>query len=168
MTLVVPLLILGALHDALVSKVFVAKSRPTPHDQLSVAPTAGHMVRKTGFYVLVLALTLVGPFVKLLILLLAFGLLGRLGLGNVTFPILVDTVLRAAISSEQVEISVDRRKNVMRNWACEEDLPNTTGVLGSVRAAYQSERASRSIISIPCPSESCKETKSSRLHLHFP
>jgi hypothetical protein len=62
-----------------------------------------------GYYVLFLALTLVGPLVKLLVLLLAFGLLGRLGLGNVTFPILVDTVLRAAISSEQVEISVSRR-----------------------------------------------------------
>jgi hypothetical protein len=63
-----------------------------------------------GYYVLFLALTLVGPLVKLLILLLTFGLLGRLGLGNVTLPILVHTVLRAAISSEQVEISVDRSK----------------------------------------------------------
>ena len=43
MTLMVPLLILGALHDALVPKVFVAKSQPKPHDQLSATPTAGHM-----------------------------------------------------------------------------------------------------------------------------
>jgi hypothetical protein len=42
MTLVVPLLIFGALHDAHVLVVFVAKSQPK-HDQLSAAPTAGHM-----------------------------------------------------------------------------------------------------------------------------
>jgi hypothetical protein len=64
-------------------------------------------------YVLFLALALFGPLVELLVLLLAFGLLGRLGLGNVTLPILVHTVLRAAISSEQVEISVDRSE---RRW----------------------------------------------------
>jgi len=80
-TFVVPRLILGALHDAHVLVVFVV----------------------------FLALTLVGPLVKLLVLLLAFGLLGRLGLGNVTFPILVHTVLRAA---------------------------DATGVLSSVRAAF--------------------------------
>jgi len=68
MTFVVPRLILGALHDAHVLVVFVV----------------------------FLALTLVGPLVKLLVLLLAFGLLGRLRLGNVAFPVLVDTVLRTA------------------------------------------------------------------------
>jgi len=96
MTFVVPRLILGALHDAHVLVVFVV----------------------------FLALTLVGPLVKLLVLLLAFGLLGRLRLGNVAFPVLVDTVLRTA---------------------------DITGVERSVRAAYQPERASRSIVSPPFP-----------------
>jgi hypothetical protein len=43
MTLVVPLLVRGALHDAHVLVVFIAKNRSKPHDQLSVASTAAHM-----------------------------------------------------------------------------------------------------------------------------
>jgi len=100
-----------------------------------------------GYYVLFLALTLVGPLVKLLVLLLAFGLLGRLRLGNVAFPILVDTVLRTAISYEQVEISVDPRK---RRWI--ERVERTHQISPVLNVPYgqpinPSERQDRSSVS---------------------